>query len=295
MAWRRRRGSGGKRGGWERRCRRRGKECKEGKEERWCRGNGKSDKRVKAGRMCQEAGWPLGLTFIVLFVQFYFHFNHFFTCADLKLFCTCWGSKGWETMTRDLKSFCAVHVSAHYCFATNLNQNARLSQSTGKNHNDVRTEGQRLKPSYSDLLKSFVCVTHSVHTHTHTQGSATLTQTCSDWPRSALNSPPWRESFSFSEKPRRCQFGNSVPDRRDGSGGDWKCLLGMISLNHLITYITAAACSAVYASACVSADAHVSVSNLFLYVSLCVCVCAQKRRVTTGCEVCMCLKIWCLK
>lgn len=45
----------------------------------------------------------------------------------------------------------------------------------------------------------------------------------------------------------------------DNKSGDLKCLVGMISLNHLITYITAAACSAVCQ--------HVSVSNL------CVCVC----------------------
>lgn len=50
---------------------------------------------------------------------------------------------------------------------------------------------------------------------------------------------------------------------RDNNSGDLKCLVGMISLNHLITYITTAACSAV----CQSVRARVSVSNLSLCVS----------------------------
>lgn len=50
----------------------------------------------------------------------------------------------------------------------------------------------------------------------------------------------------------------------DNNSRDLKCLAGMISLNHLITYITAAACSAVCQCVCV----HVSVSNRFWSVYL---------------------------
>lgn len=57
---------------------------------------------------------------------------------------------------------------------------------------------------------------------------------------------------------------------RDNNSGDLKCLVGMISLNHLITYITAAACSAVCQ--------HVSVSNLFLCVSPSVSICVSLVR-----------------
>lgn len=74
---------------------------------------------------------------------------------------------------------------------------------------------------------------------------------------------------------------------RDNSSGDLKCLVGMISLNHLITYITAAACSAVCQTVCVCFQ------SISVCISIYVCLCSDKQALKSyDWPGSVCLNMW---
>lgn len=60
---------------------------------------------------------------------------------------------------------------------------------------------------------------------------------------------------------------------RGNNSRDLKCLVGMISLNHLITYITTAACSAVCQFVCVRVCVSVRTCACFQFISVCISIC----------------------
>lgn len=79
----------------------------------------------------------------------------------------------------------------------------------------------------------------------------------------------------------------------DNNIGDLKCLVGMIWLNHLITYITTAACSAVCqwcARTCVCFQSSP------LCISICACLCSGKQALKSyDWPRSVCLNTWWLK
>lgn len=97
------------------------------------------------------------------------------------------------------------------------------------------------------------------------------------------------------------QSGGDMPKRReakldlcgDNNIGDLKCLVGMIWLNHLITYITTAACSAVCqwcARTCVCFQSSP------LCISICACLCSGKQALKSYDWLRrVCLNTWWLK
>lgn len=69
-------------------------------------------------------------------------------------------------------------------------------------------------------------------------------------------------------------WGSQVgPQQRQQQGGFKERLVGMISPNHLITYITAAACSAVCQRACVCVRTWVCFQSISVYLHLCLPAC----------------------